>query len=646
MLGDRFGSRWLRGLVAGVSLLLALSVRHAPAGRGRHRARGPHRGAISYAVGAGLITAFMILYVVVAGMRGIAWTDTLQGAFMLITTWVALLWVLAAVGGPGAATEALASNPDTDGFLSLGSDYYTVPWILSTAITIGFGVAMFPQVNQRFFAAGSKTVLKRSFALWPILCVLLFVPSFMLGTWAAGLEVAVPEGANVLPLVLAEYTPTWFAALVIAGAMAAMMSSLGLDAALGVVVLHAGPIARSSSVISPTAGGPAGSRRSRRLRERGVRRQSAQPAGLFELGEAAFSGFAQLALPVLLALYWRKITRRHHRRRSPESAVLHLESLLHVRSGFLRRLDGRHRRDGARPRRHGRRLAAHIAGGRRATRDLLRSAGRGLIRRKLFGCELFERGLLETGTATPKRPARIRAGNGSRPAAPGRRRLASPRRPNRRTQSLAGNGHRRDDRLRTPSDRRRPRAAPFRRRRPGTIAVHRRSADHPPLSTIGLEPAAALEDGGPEAREQFVDTIEDDGIAVGAERASEYIDRPDGAIGHLTVLEVAYPTDSDASVTDDAEAVADDGERADGGDATGETPTTATIDAEAHVAVWPAADAYVMAGRVLPLESPDGADLLAAALDVDPARDREAIVDLFRGLDLEGAADDDGTTAE
>jgi|GEM_PF-508041 hypothetical protein len=168
----------------------------------------------------------------------------------------------------------------------------------------------------------------------------------------------------------------------------------------------------------------------------------------------------------------------------------------------------------------------------------------------------------------------------------------------------------------------------------------------PSLSTIGLEPAAALEMAAPKAREQFVDTIEDDGIAVGAERASEYIDRPDGAIGHLTVLEVAYPTDSDASVTDDAEAVADDGERADGGDATGETPTTATIDAEAHVAVWPAADAYVMAGGVLPLESPDGADLLAAALDVDPARDREAIVDLFRGLDLEGAADDDGTTAE
>ncbi|WP_226039312.1 hypothetical protein [Natrinema sp. DC36] len=145
----------------------------------------------------------------------------------------------------------------------------------------------------------------------------------------------------------------------------------------------------------------------------------------------------------------------------------------------------------------------------------------------------------------------------------------------------------------------------------------------PSLSAIGLEPAAALEMAAPKARDQFVDTIEDDGIAVGAERASEYIDRPDGAVGHLTVLEVAYPTDSGAAT--------------DGGEG---NPETTSLNAEAHVAVWPAADAYVMAGGILPLEAPDGADLLGAALDVDPARDREAIVDLFRGLELEDAGDD------
>ncbi|WP_226480524.1 sodium:solute symporter family protein [Natrinema amylolyticum] len=313
MLGDRFGSRWLRGLVAGVSLLWLfpyVMLQQVGAGTALEALT---EGAVPYAAGAGLITAFMILYVVVAGMRGIAWTDTLQGAFMLVTTWVALLWVLAAVGGPDAATAALASNPETGGFLSLGGGIYTVPWILSTAITIGFGVAMFPQVNQRFFAASSKTVLKRSFALWPVLCVLLFVPSFMLGAWAAGLGVPMPDSGNILPAVLAEYTPTWFAALVIAGAMAAMMSSSDS-------MLLSGSSYFTRDLVRPIAAffGVRLSERQEDLIARGgvvVFASAAflvslfRPAGLFELGDAAFSGFAQLALPVLLALYWRKITR-------------------------------------------------------------------------------------------------------------------------------------------------------------------------------------------------------------------------------------------------------------------------------------------------------------------------------------------------
>ncbi len=142
----------------------------------------------------------------------------------------------------------------------------------------------------------------------------------------------------------------------------------------------------------------------------------------------------------------------------------------------------------------------------------------------------------------------------------------------------------------------------------------------PSLSTIGLSAADALDVAAPKAREQFVDTVADDGIAIGAERATEYIDRPDGAVGHLSVLDVAYPIDA-----------AVDGVTVDDG--------TATIDAEAHVAVWPTADTYVLAGGLLPLEGPADAALLAAALDVDPARDRETIVDLFRGLELEDAAD-------
>ena len=310
MLGDRFASRRLRALVAVVSLLwLFPYVMLQQVGAGT-ALQALTDGAVPYAVGAGLITLFMIAYVVVAGMRGIAWTDTLQGAFMLVTTWIALVWVLVAVGGIDAATGTLAADETTAEFLSLGSDYYTPQWMLSTAITIGFGVALFPQVNQRFFAAGSRTVLKRSFALWPILCVLLFVPSFMLGAWARGLDVAIPEGDNVLPAVLAEYTPVWFAALVIAGAMAAMMSSSDS-------MLLSGSSYFTRDLYRPFVDRTVTERREDLLGRIGVvvfalatfGASLVNPATLFELGDAAFSGFAQLALPLLVALYWRRTTR-------------------------------------------------------------------------------------------------------------------------------------------------------------------------------------------------------------------------------------------------------------------------------------------------------------------------------------------------
>lgn len=146
---------------------------------------------------------------------------------------------------------------------------------------------------------------------------------------------------------------------------------------------------------------------------------------------------------------------------------------------------------------------------------------------------------------------------------------------------------------------------------------------NPSLSTMGVSPSDALGMAAPKARKGFIETIEDDGIIVGDERTSEYIDRPDGTVGHLTVFEASYPIDGD-SETDDNAADAE----------------AAMIDAEAHIAIWPATDTYVMAGGLVPLEAPDDADVLGAALDIDPARDREAIVDLFRGLELETTDED------
>ena len=308
MLGDRFGSATLRALVAGISLIwLFPYVMLQQMGAGEAIV-GLTNGAVPYWGGAALITAFMIGYVVLAGMRGVAWTDTVQGLFMLSIVWIAAVWVLSAVGGPGAATGSmLAARPE---FGSFGGGLYSPGFIISTAITIAFGVTMFPQINQRFFVAKSGAVLKRSFTLWPVLVLLLFLPAFMLGAWAAGMPIDVPEGANVLPVVLNEYTPVWFAALVIAGAMAAMMSSSDS-------MLLSGSSYFTRDLYRPFVNPDASARREAWLARIGVAAFATlaflasllRPGTLIEVGDTAFSGFALLALPVICALYWDRTTR-------------------------------------------------------------------------------------------------------------------------------------------------------------------------------------------------------------------------------------------------------------------------------------------------------------------------------------------------
>jgi SSS family solute:Na+ symporter len=182
--------------------------------------------------------------------------------------------------------------------------------MLSMAIAIAFGVTMFPQINQRFFVAKSERVLKRSLALWPILVVLLFVPAFLLGAWAAGLGVTATESGNILPALLNAYTPGWFAALVVAGAMAAMMSSSDS-------MLLSGSSYLTRDLYRPFVDPDADDQREDTIARIAVVAFAlialvmslGTNLTLIELGATAFKGYAQLALPVIVALYWRRTTR-------------------------------------------------------------------------------------------------------------------------------------------------------------------------------------------------------------------------------------------------------------------------------------------------------------------------------------------------
>ncbi|MFC7234304.1 sodium:solute symporter family protein [Halosegnis marinus] len=312
MLGDRFGSTRLRGVVAGVSILwLFPYVMLQQMGAGT-AVVGLTDGAVPYWAGAALITVFMVGYVALSGLRGVAWTDTLQGVFMLGVLWLAVGWIATSAGGIGALTAGMAeANPE---FAALGGGLYSVQYVVGTAVVIAFGVAAFPQVNQRFFMADRVETLKRSFALWPVLVLLLFVPAFLLGSWAVGLGITVPENSNVLPVLLNEYTPAWFAAAVVAGALAAMMSSSDS-------MLLSGSSYLTRDLYRPFVAPDAGDERESWVARVGVAAFAvgtfvaslfAQGGGLdaiITVGDTAFGGYAQVTLPLLCALYWSGTTR-------------------------------------------------------------------------------------------------------------------------------------------------------------------------------------------------------------------------------------------------------------------------------------------------------------------------------------------------
>ncbi|WP_126662233.1 hypothetical protein [Haloterrigena salifodinae] len=138
----------------------------------------------------------------------------------------------------------------------------------------------------------------------------------------------------------------------------------------------------------------------------------------------------------------------------------------------------------------------------------------------------------------------------------------------------------------------------------------------PSPDDLGLSTTSVFSKAAPKARDQFVDTLESEGLAVEGTRNSLEFEASNGNGGSWYVLDVGYPVDGETSEEPDR------------------------IDAEAHVAVWPLESTFGMAGGVLPLEDGVRAETADSAssndeLGTDPERDRETIAQLIRTVDFD-----------
>jgi Na+/proline symporter len=190
-------------------------------------------GAISFPAGILLMALIMGMYESMGGMRGVVWTDVLQGLMLLVGCLVIYFAVVAV-----SPEDSIVRGPAL--FAALGSyfreDVQPASFI-SLVFLIAVGAAVYPQAVQRIYAARDEAVLRRSYRMMFFIPLVTTLPMLLVGMsvaeWQPGLSLADSEQVVIIAIQhVAGILPGlgWLLILCLAAALAAIMSTI--DSAL------------------------------------------------------------------------------------------------------------------------------------------------------------------------------------------------------------------------------------------------------------------------------------------------------------------------------------------------------------------------------------------------------------------------------
>lgn len=264
---------------------------------------------IGYVPAVLLMATFMLVYIHIAGYRGVIWSDSVQSAVLFVVLAGVVGYVLFSLGSADGAVLAEEAAAETDGLFELAgpAGVWTPLFIVTAAIAFGFGVPGYPHTIQRYFSAANADVMRRSGFVFALVAIPIYLFGAILGVWSVGvldLE-TIDNTDHVIPLLVETlFNPVVFG-VVIAGATAAIMSTA--DSAL---LTMSSMLSRDVYVryVEPDAG----PRREVRVTQAilvglvvlAVSLALLQPAGIFALIAFAVVGFATTSAPVFLGVYW------------------------------------------------------------------------------------------------------------------------------------------------------------------------------------------------------------------------------------------------------------------------------------------------------------------------------------------------------
>lgn len=305
---DMYGSEFLANLIAIVMLVFTLPYLQIQLTGGAYLIEVASGGLIPWKLGGLIFYAVIVVYVWAGGLRAVAWTDIFYGILLFFGMILAGFYMASKVGGVTALFETLRETaPESLTLPGPQGNAGPMLWVSMFLIT-PIGAFMGPQLWTRMYAVKSSKL----FNLMPFLlglAAISYIGSMLIGNTGIILEPGLEKPDTVLPVMLMKYAPFAMASLILACGAAAAMSTANSQihsmSAVYTVDIHQRYINKKMSERSLVWVG-----RWAILIFAAVAYLMSVfiPGLLVSIGLVALSGTAQVIVPTVGALFWKRST--------------------------------------------------------------------------------------------------------------------------------------------------------------------------------------------------------------------------------------------------------------------------------------------------------------------------------------------------
>ncbi len=194
---------------------------------------------MSYQLALAMFGLTVLIYTTIGGYRAVALTDALQGVVMTVSMIAVVTAAIIAGGGISNIVQGMyAIDPGLISPFGTDPGFMSMAWVTSFWILVGFAVVGLPQVAVRAMSYKSSSSLKTAIIYGTIVSMLLLLGMHLLGAFGRVIVPGIEAGDLVVPTLTTVLFPNWVAGLVLAGPLAAVMSTVDsmLLLAVGAIV--------------------------------------------------------------------------------------------------------------------------------------------------------------------------------------------------------------------------------------------------------------------------------------------------------------------------------------------------------------------------------------------------------------------------